>query len=59
MNHYHLVHTFIPLPQAMKIRDAKAAVDKDCKKLEAISAWQLNKVKSNKEVIKVAQKDKK
>ena len=32
---------------------------KDRKKLEAISAWQLNKAKSNKEVIKVAQKDKK
>ena len=28
MSHYNLVHKFIPMPQAMKIPDAKAAVDK-------------------------------
>ena len=28
MNHYHLVHTFIPMPQAMKIRDAKEGPEK-------------------------------
>ena len=28
-SHYNLVHKFIPVPQAMKIPDAKAAVDKD------------------------------
>ena len=27
--HYNLVHTFIPMPQAMKIPDAKAAVGKE------------------------------
>ena len=27
--HYNLVHKFIPMPQAMKIPDAKAAVDKE------------------------------
>ena len=27
--HYHVVHTFIPMPQAMKIPAAKAAVDKE------------------------------
>ena len=27
--HYNLVHKFIPVPQAMKIPAAKAAVDKD------------------------------
>ena len=33
LSHYNLVHKFIPLPQAMKIPDAKAAVGitKDCK----------------------------
>ena len=29
MTHYNLVHKFIPMPQAMKIPDAKAAVDKE------------------------------
>ena len=28
LSHHHLVHKFIPVPQAMKIPDAKAAVDK-------------------------------
>ena len=58
MIHYNLVHKFILLPQAMKIPDAKAAVDKEWKKLEAIPAWQLEKVKSKKEVILEAQKEK-
>ena len=48
MTHYTLVHKFVPLPQAMKIPDAKEAVDKEWKKLETISAWQLDKVKSKK-----------
>ena len=29
LNHYDLVHKFIPMPQAMTIPDAKAAVDKE------------------------------
>ena len=29
LQHYNVVHKFIPLPQAMKILAAKAAVDKD------------------------------
>ena len=29
MSHYNLVHKFIPMPQVMKIPDAKAAVDKE------------------------------
>ena len=33
------------MPQAMKIPDAKAAVGKECEKLETMSAWQLDKVK--------------
>ena len=39
--HYNMTmwHTFIPMPQAMKIPAAKAAVDKQCEKLEKIPAW--------------------
>ena len=51
LQHYNLVHKFIPMPQAMKIPAAKAAVDKECEKLEKISAWNLTKVKSKKTVI--------
>ena len=49
--HKNLVHKFIPMPQAMKIPAAKAAVDKEWEKLEKISAWNLTKVKSKKMVI--------
>ena len=41
MNHYNLV---IPIPKAIKIPDAKAAVGKECKWLETIPAWKLEKV---------------
>ena len=51
LQHYNLVHKFIPMPQAMKIPTAKAAVDKEWEKLEKISAWNLTKVKSKKKVI--------
>ena len=44
--HNNLVHKFMPMPQAMKIRDGKAAVDKEWENLETIPAWQLEKVKS-------------
>ena len=43
MTHYNLAHKFIPMPQAMTIPDAKAAVDKEWKKLETIPAWDLGK----------------
>ena len=49
--HYNLVHKFIPMPQAMKIPAAKSAVDKEWEKLGKISAWNLTKVRSKKEVI--------
>ena len=42
----------------MKIPGAKAAVDKEWKKLDTIPAWDLGKVKSKKEVILEAQRDK-
>ena len=51
LQHYNLVHKFIPLPQAMKIPAAKAAVDEEREKLEQISAWNLTKVRSKREVI--------
>ena len=54
LQHYNLVHKFIPMPQAMKIPAAKAAVDKEWEKLEKISAWNLKKVKSKKQVIEEA-----
>ena len=38
------------MPQAMKIPAAKEAVDKEWEKLEEISAWNLTKVRSKKEV---------
>ena len=50
LQHYNLVHKFIPVPQAMKIPAAKAAVDKEWEKLENISAWNLTKVRSKKQV---------
>ena len=59
MTHHKSVHKIIPMPQVMKIPDAQAAMDKECKKLETIPVWDLEKVKSKKEVILEAQRDKK
>ena len=38
VTHYSLVHKFVPMPQAMKIPDAKAAVEKEWEKLEKNSS---------------------
>ena len=51
LQHYNLVHKFVPMPQAIKNPAAKAAVDKEWENLEKFSAWNLTKVKSKKEVI--------
>ena len=51
LQHYNLVHKFIPMPQAMKIPAAKAAVDKEWEKWINFPAWNLTKVRSKKEVI--------
>ena len=51
LQHNNLVHKFIRLPQAIKIPAAKAAVDKEWRKLEKIPAWNLTKVRSKSEVI--------
>ena len=58
MTHYNWVRKFIPVPQVMRVPDGKAAVDKEWKKLETIPAWKLEKVKTKKEVILEAQRDK-
>ena len=50
MSHSTLVHKFIPTPQAMKIPDAKAAVDKERKKARDNSSMELAKIQSKKEV---------
>ena len=51
LEHYNLVHKFIPMPQAFQILAAKAAVDKEWDKLEKNSLWNLTKVRSKKQVI--------
>ena len=52
LQHYNLVHKFIPMPQAMKVPAAtRAAVDKEWEKLEKIPAWDLTTVRSKSEVI--------
>ena len=51
LQHCNLLHKCDPMPQAMQIPAAKAAVDKEWEKLEKISAWDLAKVRSKKKVI--------
>ena len=51
LQHNNLAPKFIPMPQAMKIPAAKAAVGKEWEKLEKISAWDLTKVRNKSEVI--------
>ena len=51
LQHYNMVHKFIPMPQAMKIPEAKAAMDQGQEGLEKISVWNLTKVRSKKVVI--------
>ena len=47
LQHYNLVHNFILMPQAMKIPDAEAAVDKDWKKLETIPGLAAGRIRPN------------
>ena len=51
LSHYSLERKFIPMPEALKIPDAKAAVEKEWEKLEKTPPWQLSKVRNKKEVI--------
>ena len=43
LQHYNLVHKFIPMPQAMKIPAAKAAADKEWEKIGEIFGVELDK----------------
>ena len=52
-----MVRLPIPIPEAKKIPEAKAAVDKDGGKLENLPAWQESKVRNKQEEIKEAQKE--
>ena len=56
LSHYKQVHKIIPMPQATKIPDAKAAVEK-WDTLEKIPAGQLTKVRNKNEVIAEARNE--
>ena len=49
LQHSDLVHKCVPMPRALIIPAAKAAVDKEWENLEKSSAWNLTKVKSKRE----------
>ena len=51
LNHQNLVHKFFPMLRAMRIPDAKAAMDKEWEKLEKMPGWDLTKVRGKSEVI--------
>ena len=51
LQHYNVVHKFIPMPQAKKIPAAKAAVDKEWENHEKIPAWDIAQVRNKSEVI--------
>ena len=51
LQHYNLVHKFIPMPQAVKNSGSESSSGQGMGKLENISAWNLTKVRSKKEVI--------
>ena len=51
LQHYSVVHKFLPMPQAMKIPAAKAAMGKEWEKLEKIPAWNITKVRNISEAI--------
>ena len=57
LHRYNLVHKFIPMPQAMKIQAAKAAVHKELEILEKIPTWNLTKVRNKADVIEEARKE--
>ena len=58
MSHYNLV-PFFPMPQVMKIPDAKAAVDKDWKNTRDDPSVEFGKSQEQKEVLLEPQRDKK
>ena len=48
LSHYNLVHNFIPMPQAFKILDAKAAVEKNGKKTRENTCMAADEVRNKK-----------
>ena len=59
LQHYNLVHNFIPVHQARTIPAAKAAVDKEWEKLEKILVWDKTRVRNKSDAIDVARKGRK
>ena len=51
LQHYNLVHKFIPMPQALKNSSSKGSSGQGMGKMEKIPAWDLTKVRSKSEVI--------
>ena len=51
LQHYNLVHKFIPMLKAIKNSSSKCSSGQGVRKMEKISAWNLTKVRSKKEVI--------
>ena len=51
LQHYHLVHRFIPVPHAFFKTSSKSSSGQGREKLEKFSAWNLTKVRSKKVVI--------
>ena len=59
LQHYNMVHKFIPMPQSMKIPAAKAVVDKEWEKLEKIAECEKTKFRNKSDVIDEARKKRK
>ena len=57
LNHQNFVHKFVPMPEAMTLPDAKAAVDKEWETLEKIPARQLTNVTNKKKLMDEARKE--
>ena len=55
--HCGSVHEPVSIQEAMKVPDAKAAVDEKWNQLKAISVWDVKKVRPKSEVIRQAKKD--
>ena len=59
MAYVGLVHTPVPMYKAMKIPEARAAMEKERKKLDDKKAWDFNKVQSKAAVKARAQRERK
>ena len=57
LSRHNFVRKFVLVPQAMKIPNANAAVEKEWRKLENIRAWLMTKLRNKKEVIDEARNE--